>query len=489
MTQTFPGSRVDRSDPRYETLIRGFNLRWVGNPAFIQVCGSTSQVVDAVQSAVGNQQRITVRSGGHCYENFAVGNDGGVIIDMAPMNNVYYDSTMRAYCIEAGCTNWNVYWNLYKQYNLTLPAGSCYSVGAGGHICGGGYGLLSRKYGLTVDWLTGVEIVTVDHSGHASATTVTIDSLNEDERALLWANQGGGGGNFGIITRYWFRELPPAPPEAWIANLAWEWSDLTEAGFAALVQRYGTFLQQNSAPNSPYDGLFALLHLTHKAAEQVTLTMQYVGNEPSRLNEFIAFITGHERLAHFVRQRVPVGRHFMPTQTAEPQMLPWLYATQTFDGSGPNQRGKYKSAYMIQPFPDAQIQTMYEYLTADWFSNKQALVQVDSYGCRINAVAPDATSVAQRSSIMKLQYQTYWTDPAQTDENLDWMSRFYVAMYGPDGPLPDGTMDGCYVNYPDCDLSNWETLYYLGNYPKLQQVKKRWDPNNVFHHAQSIRLP
>jgi len=487
---TYPGSTVDPSDPRYETLSRGFNLRWVGAPAFIQVCGSTDQVVTTVQNAVRDGKRITVRSGGHCYENFAVGNDGGVIVDMAPMNRAYYDADRGAFCIEAGCTNWNIYWNLYKEYGVTLPAGSCYSVGAGGHICGGGYGLLSRKYGLTVDWLTGVEIVTVDANGNASAVTVTTDSTDPDERALLWANQGGGGGNFGIITRYWFRELPPAPPEAYIANLAWEWSALTKDAFTALVQRYGEFLLANSAPGSPFDGLFALLHLTQKAAEQVTLTVQYVGDQPSRLDDFIAFMMqGHTMLANVVRQRVPVGRHFMPLQNATPQMLPWLYATQTFDGSGPNQRGKYKSAYMTQPFPQPQIDTMYEYLTADWFSNKQALLQVDSYGCAINAVSSDATAVPQRSSIMKLQYQTYWTDPADTDKNLDWMQRFYVAMYGEQGPLPDGTMDGCYVNYPDCDLVNWQTLYYLDAYPRLQQVKQRWDPNNVFNHAQSIRLP
>jgi len=80
---------VPPDDPRYQTLIRGFNLRWVGAPAFIQVCNDTPDVVSTVQNAVDHGLRITVRSGGHCYENFAVGNDGGVIVDMAPMNRVY----------------------------------------------------------------------------------------------------------------------------------------------------------------------------------------------------------------------------------------------------------------------------------------------------------------------------------------------------------------------------------------------------------------
>lgn len=144
MTDSYPGGRVDKSDPRYETLIRGFNLRWVGKPKYIEVCGDAEQVRRTVQQAVDEKLRVTVRSGGHCYENFAVGNDGGVIVDMAPMSRVYYDAERKAYCIEAGATLWNAIWNLYKEYGKAIPGGSCYSVGAGGHITGG-YGLLSRN--------------------------------------------------------------------------------------------------------------------------------------------------------------------------------------------------------------------------------------------------------------------------------------------------------------------------------------------------------
>lgn len=478
-------SKVGPDDPRYQTLIRGFNLRWAGKPAFIQVCGDTGQVERTVQEAVDAKRRITVRSGGHCYEDFAVGNDGGVIVDTAPMNRVYYDDARRAYCIEAGCTLWNVYWNLYKEYDVALPAGSCYSVGAGGHITGGGYGLLSRLHGLTVDWLTGVEIVVVDADGRAHAATVTADS-HGDERELLWANQGGGGGNFGIVTRFFFRELPPAPPEAYVANLAWDWSAMTPGKFARLVQAYGDFLRENSAPGSPFAGLFTLLHLTHKSASQIVLTIQNVGSGAGPVEELVERM--RNAVGPFVPQVVPVGRHFHPMRHNDVTAMPWLYATQTFDPSGPNQYGKYKSAYMKQPFPDAQIAKMWTHLTND-SDVPQALLQVDSYGCRINAVDSEATAVPQRSSIMKLQYQTYWNNPSEEDENLRWIRAFYDDMYGPDGPLPNATMDGCYVNYPDTDLRDWARLYYLDSYPRLQRVKKRWDPGNVFHHRQSIRLP
>jgi FAD/FMN-containing dehydrogenase len=493
MSDYYPGATVGRDDPRYDTLRRGFNLRWVGDPAEIALPGSAEQVRGAIQQAVGAGQRVTVRSGGHCYEDFAVGNVGGVIVDMAAMAQTYFDPVRGAFCVEAGATLWSVIWTLYKLYGRALPTGSCYSVGAGGHISGGGYGLLARKYGLIVDWLDAVEIVTVGGDGQAR---VTIAERNGEDADLLWACQGGGGGNFGIITRFWFRELPEAPTEAHLVNLAWDWDGMDYDEFAQIVGRYGRFLKQNSAPGGPYDGLFALLHLTHRTfipelpttpTGQVVLTAQYVGDEPWRLAEFADFM-GAEGVRAPVGQRQPVGLNFFPHPTTAVQRLPWLYATQSLDGSGPNRRGKYKSAYMNEPFPDRQVEAMWTFLT-DGLANSQALLQVDSYGGAVNAVPWNATAIPQRSSIMKLQYQAYWTDPADGDENLAWIRGFYEAMYGAAGPVPDGVMDGCYVNYPDVDLVGWQQLYYQDSYPALQRVKADWDPLNLFNHAQSIELP
>ena len=136
-----------------------------------------------------------------------------------------------------------------------------------------------------------------------------------------------------------------------------------------------------------------------------------------------------------------------------------------------------------------QIETLWHFLTNANYTNSQALLQVDSYGGRINALAPGDTAVPPRTSIMKLQYQNYWTDPRDDRVNLAWIRAFYEAMYGPAGPVPDGLVDGCYVNYPDVDLVDWPYLYYKDDYPRLQRAKAEWDPHNVFNHQQSIELP
>lgn len=492
---SFPGSRVDPDDPRYPTLIRGFNQRWVGHPQWVQVVGDAQQVVDIVQHCVDENLRPTVRSGGHCYEGWVSLNDG-VILDVSSLHDAGWDDELGCFYMESGCTNWDLYNQLYRQYGVTLPAGSCYSVGAGGHICGGGYGLLSRLHGLTVDWLWGVEVVQVTADRRARLVRVTADSPGQAEQDLLWGHQGGGGGNFGVITRYLFKELPQAPSEAWLASLSWEWSELESHPdeLFKLIAAYGRFFEQHSGVDSPYSTLFSLLHLTRKAAGQVTLTVQNAGSDRRPLDDFLAAIQSGLDTAkvRIVAPRVAVGWHHWVARTTDARRMPWLEATQTLNGSGANQRGKYKSAYMKQAFPESQYDTIWKWLTVEndrYPANPQALLQVDSYGCRINAVAPGATAVPQRSSIMKLQYQTYWTEPAQDQVNLDWINDFYLEMYGPRGPWPDNTFDGCYVNYCDSDLRDWQTLYYKDNYPRLQQVKAQWDPHNVFHHGQSIEMP
>ncbi|MBV9577973.1 MAG: FAD-binding oxidoreductase [Chloroflexi bacterium] len=478
---------MERGDPRYATLVRGFNLRWVGHPRHVELCYTSREVLQAVQGALDldRSAHITVRGGGHCYEDFVSSNEDGVIIDLTPMHAVYRDAASGAYIIEGGATLWDVYTQLYRQYGVTLPGGSCYSVGVGGHVTGGGYGLLSRLHGLTVDYLTAVEVVHVAEDYRATLIRVGKESTRAEERDLFWAHLGGGGGNFGIVTRFWFENLPSAPSQAYLATHAWNWEGMKFPAFARLVRNYGQFLEAHSQVGSPYQGLFTLLHLTQSSAGQLVLTAQYVGSEPARLDDFLGSIAAG--LPAPTHQTVPVGYHHLGPPTTAVQQLPWLLATQTLNGSGPNRRFKNKSAYMQAAFPERQIDVMWESLAHPRTPNSQALLQVDSYGCQVNAVPPNATAVPQRSSVMKLQYQTYWNDPSEDADNLSWIRKFYTDMYGYQGPVPDGIVDGCYVNYPDVDLVDWPQLYYKDNYPRLQAVKSQWDPHNIFHHRQSVR--
>ena len=480
------GEQVLPDDPRFGDLAHGFNQRWVGTPAYVALCSDAGQVAQAVQVAVDDGLRLTVRSGGHCYEDFASGNAGGVIVDLSGMAAVWRDAESGWYGVEPGARLLDVYTTLAQEHGVTIPGGSCHSVGAGGHVTGGGYGLLSRLHGLTVDYLQAVELVHVTQDGRAEIVTVSRESADPDEQDLLWGHQGGGGGNFGVVTKLFFGDLPPAPTTAYLYSTSFDWSTLDQAGFRRLLQNYGNFMVENSGVDSPYNGVFPLLALLQKPAGHIGLTAQYVGDEPQRLEEFARAVSAGLPTA---RARVKPGLHHkLLRQSSEIQSYDWLQLTEQLSGSGPSRRGKYKSAYMIEPFPDEQIDVIYEHLVNPSNPNTSALLQVDGYGGQVNAIETGATAIPQRSSVMKLQYQTYWTDAAEDEANLEWIRSFYTAMYGDEGPVPGQIMDGCYVNYPDADLPNWAALYYKEGYPRLQRVKARWDPLNVFNHRQSIEL-
>jgi hypothetical protein len=193
------------------------------------------------------------------------------------------------------------------------------------------------------------------------------------DRDLFWAHTGGGGGTFGVVVAYTSRDLPAPPPTVHLATTTWQWNTLDAASFATLLRNYGGWLAANSAPDSPGCRLFGLLELSHVSAGTVTLLTQASGEDPALLDSFLGVLD----------DGMPAAA--LPTTTR--RTTPWLQATQTLNGSGPNQRGKYKSAYMRRSFPDRHVAALHAALTDASYSNPQALVRVDTYGGRINAVA------------------------------------------------------------------------------------------------------
>jgi hexose oxidase len=513
---------------------QGFDRRWFApNLKAVYAPSRLEEVAGCVADALVNYGKdVKVTSGRHCYENFVYNDSTLAVIDMSGIDEVGFDNERYAYFVDAGCENWSVYRSLLNTHGKTLPAGSCYSVGAGGHITGGGYGLLSRMHGLTIDYLTAVDVVTWDAaSGQATLRHVSNESASEAERDLFWALRGAGGGNFGVIVRYYFEQLPDAPDYATLFSLAWDWSQVTQEIFSDLVEFYAALM-----PLLP-DNEFTALRLSHVAAGQLGMTLQVASLPGMSYDQHCQHASERaqtvkqffDKVLPAVHLQKPLNGHpgYMSSITSSltEHHLTYLEAVQQLNGSGPNQFGKYKSAYMKKGFPADQIATIYTFLhdTPNGPGNTpldmaQCLLQVDSYGGAINRVSPNATAVPQRSSIMKLQYQAYWNNaagPGQANESpyremaqgyLDWINQFYAEVYAAMGGTPDplkdpsGTVDGCYYNYADSvlgthaderiDQAMW--LYFLDNFRNnernLVEVKRYWDPENYFNHPQSIPL-
>lgn len=500
---------ITRQDARYSTLSRGHNARFPSSSADaasrIELCATMDDVAEALQRIVDEGQRPTVRSGGHCYEDFVYTNPNGVILDLGLLAETNLWTGTPKYKIGAGTPLGAAYPDLYKRYGVTLPGGSCGTVAAGGHICGGGYGFLSRLHGLTSDWVSAVDILTVDRKGRV----IPLRADRQHDPELLRACRGAGGGNFGIITNYYFDELPSAPREVVTADISFAWPEITPERFAGILDAYGHYWETRGTDRDTW-GLFTILELTHYASGHFGISLQFCNPDGScrdlhALNEFLNLFEKFYPVRG--NRRTPMrgaGRqvHGGPSNLSRHS---WLNATmrEAVGGAGNDMRGKYKSSHMKRNFTPAEIACFYKHLTRSipGADLSAYTIYVDSYGGAVNRRQyAEETSIPQRSSVMKLQFLALWRRPEDDSQHLRWLNELYTDLYsGPDAdPAHKGTpyfnsrYEGCYINYPDKDMLNypfWPELYYGedGLYPFLQSVKRRYDPNNIFHHAMSVR--
>lgn len=502
--------RIDRHDVRYPDLVQGNNLRWVGTPDKVYLPRDAAEVAACVRKLTGKGLRFTVRSGGHCYEDHVFNSSVRAVIDLGLLRDVRHDRATGCVAVGAGQSLWEVYLKLHRRWGTTIPGGSCATVGAGGHIVGGGYGLLSRRNGLTVDHLHGVEVVTAD----GEVRLVTREDADAD---LWWAHTGGGGGNFGVVTRYLLRSpdtddgtpphdlLPRAPRQVLLHDITIPWDQVGETGLATMLRRFSDWCAHRSAPGADADNrLFALFRVFPRLTSTeraINLTTQVAIDDdtPESLRQ------ARTTLKDFLGAVLTVSSAATLPRTLDAwPARPWLNATHELGQGTWNRRADYKSAYHRR-LTDHQIRSMAACFAAAGRGAEGARVSLDTYGGRVNAVAKDATATPHRDSTIKLQYMTFWTDPAQDDEHVQWLRDTYTDIYAETGGVPaaanddpDGTAtDGCFVNYLDADLpqhptadrASWWQLYYGDrNFARLVKVKRAVDPDNVFHHAQSIPL-
>jgi FAD/FMN-containing dehydrogenase len=428
----------------FEKFEPAYNRRTMLRPQVRALCKTPNAVAAMVDWARTNKVPFALRSGGHSYEGFS--QSTGLAIDTRLMNGV--EITGDSVTIGAGASLGDIYKNIGAK-GFAIPAGSCPTVGVSGHVLGGGFGLLGRALGLACDSLQWIELV------NPQGQLVQVDAQQQPD--LFWACRGGGGGSFGVATRFRFKLHPIGQ----VVTFAVDWS-LNAARAAKVMKAW-----QAWAPQAP-KAITSILRMGKRA--DGSINVHCAGQSVGALAE--------------VRNELKVLLN-----TEQPDAVPRI-ATRTFldavdhFSGGWNYESTYskcKSDYVLSPLSDDGIATLIAGLRK---LPANAIVPIcDSYGGAVADVAPDATAFAHRAGTRYcIQYYSSWTAGADTAKRVKYMQDLYATMR----PYVSGA---AYVNYCDLDLVDWANAYWGANLARLRQVKAAFDPDNLFRHAQSIPLP
>jgi FAD/FMN-containing dehydrogenase len=491
---------IGPADPRYRAVLdRRFNKRFTANPDYVRLAGSTADVVSAVADAVREGRRLVVTSGGHCLEGFVSDPEVKVIVDVSAMKRIAWDAQRGAIAVEAGATVGETFRALAENWGVVVPLGEYPGIGMGGHVAGGAFGFLCRQLGLAADYLYAVEAVTVGADGGTRSVVATREP-SDPNRELWWGLTGAGGGNFGVVTRLWFRSpeasgadpaqaLPPAPASITTFRAEWSWNDLDRASFLRLLRNHGRWSERTSDADSSYASLWTVLALHRRQFGKIVVRgVSTAGDAAERqIDDFLGAL----------------GDGIVAASNRTVSRMSWLaFALDPFPDMFAMPPGgvstKVKDALLKKRLTDRQAGVAYDHLTSADHDVMGGMLGLASYGGAINRVARDATASAQRDAILDIACNTGWLDPRDEAKNLAWVRGFYRDLFADSGgvPVPGDAYAGAFINHPDVDLADpalntsgvpWHALYYNDGYPRLQRIKARWDPRDIFRHALSIR--
>ena len=356
-------------------------------------------------------------------------------------------------------------------YGVAVPGGSCPSVGIAGLTLFGGLGVLGRKFGLTCDNVQSVDIVL------ASGKTITCDAGHHPD--LFWALRGGGGGSFGVVTSFRFATHPMRSLA--LFTLVWPWSSAP-----AVVTAWQSFVSE--APDELWSNclLIASQSTPEGEAAAARVTGVYVGAQaPLQLlvDELIARV-GTSPFTNFVGSAGYLDTMLIEGGCESDSVAECHLPSQNPTGILPRAPFAAKSDIINDKLSHGGIAALLAAVEQRQTSPvlSGGGVVLDASGGVINRVAANATAYVHRSALATLQYSANWTTSSSSsvvEANHQWLQSAWQSMR----PYVSGS---AYANYADPDLFDWGEAYYGSNFVRLRQVKRVYDPNNVFRFPQSI---
>jgi FAD/FMN-containing dehydrogenase len=427
-------------DAGYEDARKVWNANVDKRPALIACCAGVADVISAVHFARTHHLLVSVRGGGHNIPGNCVC-QGGLVIDLSRMRGIRVDPIRRTARAEGG-VKWGAFDHETQAFGLATPGGTDADTGIAGLTLGGGIGWLSGKYGLACDNLIAADIVTAD--GQLRHVTAS------EHPDLLWGLRGGGG-NFGVVTSFAY-QLHPVGPLVLAGIVFYPFAQARE-----FLRFYRDFSRQIPDELNTIGGLGT----AHDGAKVGVMAVCYSGA-----------LEDGERVLRPIREfGPPLADHIQP--------MPYTAAQQILAPLAPAGRHYYIKSHFIRDISDGAIDTMLAHFAA--VTSPLSAMIFQQLGNAASRVPNGDTAFGHRNAGYEWAIISAWPDPAESAGRIQWTREFSQAMR----PFTQGF----YVNQVGTEADEGTDLIreaFGANYQCLADLKRQYDPTNLFCHNQNI---
>ena len=445
----FRGEIVDPTHPRYDELRTVFNGMIDRRPAIIARCTRAEDVAAAVGFARDSRLPLSVYGGGHNVTGNAVCDDG-VTIDLRPMKGIEIDVEARTCRAEAGLT-WGEIDAATQEHGLAVTGGRVSTTGLGGLALGGGSGWIERRCGLTTDNLLSVELVLADGR--------VVTASESEHPDLFWASRGGGG-NLGVATSFELRLHRVGP--TLLAGIL-----LYPAPMArAVLRNFDTVMA--AAPDEVGGGV-ALMTAPDEAFVP----------EPVRGQPVVGVVACYAGPLEEAEAALRPLREFGPPAVDMVEPIPYTALQQLFDGDFPHGRRNYWTGEFLTGLPDEAIDVLCAFHLSKPSPHSEIMLLPG--GGAVARVPDGATALTEREAPHNIHLLSLWEDAADDEANIGWTRDLSAALK----PFATGRV---YVNFIG-DEGEERVVASFGRegYARLQALKDRYDPDNLFRTSQNVR--
>lgn len=463
LAKDLDGALVKPGEAQWAAARQLYNTRYDSlKPTAVAYVANPDDIRTTLAYARAHDVPVSIRNGGHSYGGWSSGT-GRLVVDVSKLNKTRAVGSTAT--VGAGAKLIDVYRTLAAK-GVTIPAGSCPTVGVSGLTLGGGHGVVSRAYGLTCDSLTSATLITADGK--------QLTASKSENKDLFWALRGAGNGNFGVVTELTFRTH--AAPQGVSAYMSWPWSKA-----AAVIKAW-----QEWGPDQP-DEIWSSAHLANTPGGTPTVsvacfslgTYGELQNAVDRLADKIgapARSVSLKRRSYEESMEVYAG---CSSFTSDAQChLPGATPGRSPQGALNRETYAASSDFFDRSLPAAGIRALLTQ-TENVTGASAGSIALTALGGAINRVDPTATAFVHRRSRMLAQYIAAWRPGTSGKPAQAWLKTAHGAM----GRYASGA---AYQNYADPTLKNWRAAYYGPAAPRLKELKKQYDPKRFFDFAQAL---